>query len=54
MNGKYVRNSLFPLNIRKLRVQKYLGTAKNGANQGRMNEIATRVKHLDNIEAIGD
>lgn len=33
------------------RVCGYLGTAKNGANQGRMDEVAHRVYHLDDIEA---
>lgn len=33
------------------RVCGYIGTAKNGANQGRMDEIRNRVKHLDDIEA---
>ena len=31
------------------RVCGYLGTAKNGANQGRMDEVRNRVKHLDDM-----
>ena len=27
----------------------YIGTAKNGANQGRMDEIRNRVRHLDDM-----
>lgn len=33
------------------RVCGYIGTAKNGANKGRMDEIAHRVYHLDDITA---
>ena len=33
------------------RVCGYIGTAKNGANQGRMGDIHDRVYHLDNVEA---
>lgn len=33
------------------RVCGYIGTAKNGANQGRMNDISDRVFHLDDKEA---
>lgn len=32
------------------RVCGYIGTSKNGANQGRMNEIMDRVYHLDDVE----
>ena len=27
----------------------YIGTAKNGANHGRMDEIRNRVRHLDDM-----
>ena len=27
----------------------YIGTAKNGANQRRMDEVRNRVKHLDDM-----
>ncbi len=33
------------------RVCGYIGTAKNGANQGRMADVHDRVYHLDNMEA---
>lgn len=35
------------------RVCGYLGTARNGANQGRMGDIHDRVKHLDDVEMEG-